>query len=313
MVAAFLTTLFFSLSAASGQRASRILGGTEANFWRLLLAGVLLAAGAHVFGQGLEGAGLPVFLVSGFVGFGIGDLALYQALPRIGSRLSVLLVLCLSAPLAAVTEWLWLGTVLTMAEILAALTILAGVFLALSPGKHLQPANPQFAPGIIFGLLASACQGYGAVLSRKAFALASLAGNNIDGFTAAYQRVLGGIGLAALGLFLVKREVCRKVLRNFVAGQPLLSQERKQLWRKASKWVLVNGISGGVLGVSCMQWALTTTPTGIVLPIIATTPLVIIPFSRYLEGEKPTRRSLFGGFVAVVGAVLLAWVSNPPR
>jgi drug/metabolite transporter (DMT)-like permease len=69
---------------------------------------------------------------------------------------------------------------------------------------------------------------------------------------------------------------------------------------------LLNGLSGPALGVSCYQWALKTAPTGIVLPIVAITPIVIIPFSRYIEGERPTWRSLAGGLVAVVGAVLLA-------
>jgi len=39
---------------------------------------------------------------------------------------------------------------------------------------------------------------------------------------------------------------------------------------------------------------------------VATTPLVIIPFSCLLEGERPTGRSLVGGAVAVAGAVALA-------
>jgi len=58
--------------------------------------------------------------------------------------------------------------------------------------------------------------------------------------------------------------------------------------------------------VSCYQWALKIAPTGIVLPIVAMTPIVIIPFSRYVEGERATMRSLIGGAVAVAGAVLLA-------
>ena len=66
-------------------------------------------------------------------------------------------------------------------------------------------------------------------------------------------------------------------------------------------------LAGPALGVSCYQWALQTTKTGVVLPIVAITPLVIIPFSRYLEGERPTARSLAGGLVAVLGAVALAW------
>lgn len=55
-----------------------------------------------------------------------------------------------------------------------------------------------------------------------------------------------------------------------------------------------------------MQWAFKTTPTGIVLPIIATTPIVVIPFSYLIEGERPTIHALVGGVIAVGGVVALA-------
>ena len=45
------------------------------------------------------------------------------------------------------------------------------------------------------------------------------------------------------------------------------------------------------------------------LPIVAITPIVTIPFTRYLDGEKPTQRSLIGGFIAVAAAVALARLS----
>ena len=52
-----------------------------------------------------------------------------------------------------------------------------------------------------------------------------------------------------------------------------------------------------------MQLALETTPTGIVLAIIAITPIVVIPFALVLEGERPTIHSLIGGLIAVAGAI----------
>ena len=81
-------------------------------------------------------------------------------------------------------------------------------------------------------------------------------------------------------------------------------------WRRAWPLVLINGLAGPALGVSCYQWALKTTPTGVVLPIVAITPIVIIPFSYYLEGERPGKRSLLGGAIAVAGAAALAWVKS---
>ncbi len=305
MIAAFLTTVLFSISAVSGQRTARLLGGTEANFWRLVFATLLLALYAHSLGGGVAGAAFPVFLLSGCIGFGIGDVALFQTLPRLGSRLSVVMVLCLSSPLGAVIEWLWLGTALTTPEIVWGLVILAGVAMALTPGKHLELSSRQLVWGILFGLLATFCQGFGAVLSRKAFVVAQAAAEDIDGMTAAYQRILGGVAVSAIFLALVKRRAWFNAL-TARGREAVLTAEEKERRQRAWPWVMLNAVSGSVLGVSCFQWALKTTPTGVVLPIVAITPLVIIPFSRYVEGEQPTWRSLAGGVVAVTGAVALA-------
>ena len=306
MWAAFLTTVFFSLSAVCGQRATRLLGGTEANFWRLCVGTLVLALFAHGLGGGLAGAAFPVFLFSGIIGFGVGDVALYQALPRLGSRLSILLVLCVSSPLGGLVEWVWLGTALSFAEMLWGGVILAGVALALSPGRHLHIASGQWAPGILFGGVASVCQALGAVLSRKGFDVARAAGESIDGITAAYQRILGGLAIGAVVLLVVKRQAIARMVLGLEAREGSGPAARKAQWRQVGPWVVWNALAGSVFGVSCFQWALKTTPTGVVLPIVAITPLVIIPFSRYVEGERPTRRSLVGGVIAVIGAAALA-------
>src|ERR1700733_1271265 len=107
MLASFLTTICFSISVVCATRSAKLLGGTEANFWRLLVAVVLLGIWAHTFGQGLSGDSFPLFLFSGIIGVG-ADVFLFQALPRIGSRLSILIIQCFSALLAAGTEWLWM-------------------------------------------------------------------------------------------------------------------------------------------------------------------------------------------------------------
>src|SRR5439155_1193267 len=75
---------------------------------------------------------------------------------------------------------------------------------------------------------------------------------------------------------------------------------------KAWHTALANGLSHPALRVSCYQWAFKPTPTGVVPPIVALTPMVIIPFARYDEGERPSWRSVIGGAVAVSGAAALA-------
>jgi drug/metabolite transporter (DMT)-like permease len=295
VLAACLTTLLFSISVVCAGRSARILGGSEANFWRLALATGLLALWAHLFGQGLSGVSFPLFLMSGIIGVG-SDVFLFQALPRIGSRLTLLIVQCFSAVSAATIEWLWLGTKLTGRQSVACATILIGVAVALVPGKHLELKMRTLMVGIFFGLLAALGNGSGAVLSRKAYAAAVAAHENIDGGTAGYQRLIGGLMVAGICLLVVKR-------RDIAA--PVAFWPQKEKWRRAWAWVFVNSFAGQTLGVSCYQWALKTTSAGIVLAIIATTPLAVIPFSCWLENDKVEMRAVIGGVIAVAGAIFL--------
>ena len=293
MLPAFLTTILFSISAVCAQRTSKALGGVEANLFRLILATLFLGLWAHTLGQGVGSKAFPTFLWSGLLGFGVGDVALYQALPRIGSRLSILLVHCFAAPIAAATEWLWLGTRMSGTQMIAATLILSGVALALAPGRHLQISRGVFWAGVMFGLFAAIGQGLGAVLSRQAYRIAERAGENVDGLTAAYQRILAGLAVAFIVWMIVKWRVKADAKK---------SNERGRIW----PWVFANALCGPAMGVGCFQWALSQRSTGVVLPIVALTPLVIIPFSRYVEGERPRKRSLAGGVIAVIGVFVLA-------
>ena len=155
MLPALLTTVFFALSGITATRIARLLGGVAANFWRVVWATLLLALWSHLFGAGLTGKAFPLFFLSGVVGFGVGDVALYQALPRIGSRLSILLVHCLAAPFGALVEWLWLGTVLSVPQMFCAAIILAGVALALGPDGHLNLPRRTWMIGTAFGVVAA--------------------------------------------------------------------------------------------------------------------------------------------------------------
>ncbi|HEY0968787.1 MAG TPA: DMT family transporter [Opitutaceae bacterium] len=298
MVAAVLTTVFFSLSAVFAHRSIRLVGATRANLGRLLVAVVCLGLYAHTVGGGLGGAGLTWFLLSGLVGMGLGDLAAFAAFPLIGSRLTVLLTQCLAVPIAILAERVWLGTALTGPQLTWGAVILAGVAVALLPSRSNPPRVPLKAMGFFWGVMAAAGQGLGAVLSRKANELTALAGQPIDGITAAYQRIVGGL-VITVAFFAVRALLARKPAEATPALTPTL---RDHLWIPA------NALCGAVIGVSFYQWSLATTPSGLVLPIVACTPLVIVPLSYWLEGERPTRRSLLGGVIAVAGVVALTLV-----
>ncbi len=300
MLASFLAALFFALNATCATHSVRAFGPVRANTGRLLIAAVLLGLFAHTLGSGFASASVPWFIASGIIGMGLGDLGVYAALPLLGSRLTVLMTQCLAAPLAALGEWLWLGTPLTAAQSAWGVLILGGVAIAIMPGRA-NPARVTVRPmGFLFGFIAACGQGFGALVSRKGVNVAEAAGeaahNATFGLTAAYQRILAGL------IFVIVWFAVRRVIGRLpVAPAEVAPADR----RSANLWMLANGLAGPVLGVGCYQWALATSPSGIVLPIAATAPLLAIPIAFWLEGDRPPHRAILGGVLAVAGCVAL--------
>lgn len=295
MFFAFATTLFFASSAVLAQRSQRAVGPARANLGRLGVGLLFLGAWAYFFGQGHGGPAFGVFLLSGLVGIGLGDLAYFSALPFLGARLTTTMNQCLSVPVAIAIEWVWLGTRLDGAQFACIGVILAGIVVALIPTRK-DPPKVQVRPiGVVLGLVAALGQGIGAVLSRHGFEVTAAAGAQLDGLTAAYQRLLGG-ALLTVAWFAAKAWLERDRLPQ--VAPPL----------RAHGWIFAHALTGPVLGMGTFQLALATTPSGIVLPITACAPLAVIPLAYWFEGERPSKRSLAGGVLAVVGAVALTVV-----
>lgn len=292
MIGALGTLIFFAVTPVLANRAAHRLGSLRANFFRLLVAAGLLGAWAHLAGRGAGGAAFGWFVLGGVVGFGVGGVAMFMSLPRLGSNLSTLIVQCVSAVVAAGVEWSWLGTRLTPAQFGCAAITLTGVVIGLLPRSLPRVSPREWSAGLAWALLSSAGQGVGAVMSRKAFAVAAAAAEKIDPGSAAYQRALGGLAVAAVGLAVAAWRQWER------------PREPGRVW----PWVLGNALTGPVLGVTCYQWALRTTPAGIVQPIVAAAPLLTIPLAAWLEGTRPRASYYFGAALAVAGVGgLMVW------
>lgn len=300
MLPAFLASFLFALNATCANRSVRLSGPVVANLGRLLIAVSVLGLFAHTLGGGFTSASVPWFLLSGIIGMGMGDLGVFAALPLLGSRITVLMTQCLAAPLAALGEWAWLGTKLTALQITWGVLILAGVAVAVSPSRSSPPRVKVRPIGFLFGFIAACGQGFGALISRKGVNVAEAANetahNATFGLTAAYQRILAGL------IFVVIWFAVLRLLQRLPAGPSALAPGQR---RSAAKWMTINGLAGPVLGVGCYQWALATTPSGIVLPIAATAPLLSMPIAFWLEGDRPSRRAIFGGIIAVAACIAL--------
>ena len=99
-----------------------------------------------------------------------------------------------------------------------------------------------------------------------------------------------------------ERQMLREAMVDAGQGAPAAPSVD---WKKGWPLVFANALSGPTLGVGCYQLALKTTAAGLVLPIVATSPLVTLLLAWWIDRERPTRRSLLGGLLAVSGAVAL--------
>jgi drug/metabolite transporter (DMT)-like permease len=65
------------------------------------------------------------------------------------------------------------------------------------------------------------------------------------------------------------------------------------------------------LGVSAAIWAQQSLPSGEVQSIVATAPLISVPFARWLEGHTPPRLYYVGAAIAILGLVGINFIAAP--
>lgn len=304
MEAAFGAAFFFAWSITCARRSSFHHGVDLANLLRISIAFVAIGAVALIAGQPLLFPGWPWLLLGGAIGLGVGDIASFHSLIRIGAGLALLVMQTLAAPFALLLEYLVLGHAPTAAQMAAAAVILAGVALALGSRPVGDPRH--WRTGIALAILAAFGQACGAVSTPMAKAACVAAHTPLpDGWTQGFLRILGGLPIV-LGF----------VLWN-TRGAGLLAQIRRPYagWQ-ARGWALMNGVSGPGIGVACYQWALSTQPAAVVLSIVAMSPLLALLFQWGIEGQRPGARVWVGGGIAVAGVILLrnpdavAWLTN---
>jgi len=303
MLAAILTPFFFAMSAVTGQRVAVRLGSIWGNCVRLFIATIILGiCVACFYPESIRLESFWWFFFSGVVGFGIGDVALFLAYERLGSRLTILLNLCLAPLFAMALEWIWLGNGVSAKVAVSAALILTGVVMAIRPGaksRQLIERRGRFGIGLIAAITAGFGQGTGAVISRKAEAVATELGVQGSGISAAFQRVSAGFIFAIVIVALIRW---------------LGSREQRKSWKSPfnksiAPWLLGAAIFGPVIGVSFFQWALQSLESGIVLAVVAMTPIILMPLAKMTEGDHPSVLSIFGAVLAVAGVVLLnLWV-----
>lgn len=303
MIAALLTAILYACSAIFGQRAARLFGPLKANALRLLIACVLLGiltwvTDALLGRTSLIPAVYPALFWSGAVGFGLGDVGLFLAYPRLGARLTILLNFSLGTLFAAWGDQLMLGETLALPQWGGVGLILTGLAMALWPegGPGARAAAPW--SGLGFATLAGAGQGFGTTLSGWANQVAASHQVTIHGISQAFQRCTAGV-IVAVGVWLVWRVWLK---RPDQAPEP---PGRKLPLKRPGFWLAGAAVFGPVAGVSCYQWARLELPSAIVVAVVATSTLWVIPLAKWIEKDHPGRRQTAGTILAAAGIAVL--------
>ncbi len=291
-LAAMGTAVLWTLSAVAWTSAGRDVGALSVSFLRLIVAcGYLLIYflyGRAVYGQWLPAASPHAWrwlLASGFVGFFLADVFLFKAFVMVGPRIT-LLIQALVAPIAAVTAWTLFADPLTARQWAAMAVTLAGVAWVVL--ERSDPTQGRHTPreirwGLLLAFGAAIGQGAGLVLSKQGL-------DGCDAASATFIRILGALAGFVPMITLMRR-------------WPGMFQAARQ--PRAMGVVALGAFIGPFLGVILSMVALQHAHPGVVGTILATMPILILPFAVFLYREKVSPRAAIGAVVAVIGVAML--------
>lgn len=293
----------WTVTAIVSEVATKRMGVLVTNVWRLLFAMICSGALMWVF----TGDCWPVYadgdtwtwmLLSGFVGYFLGDWCLFNSYIYIGSRFGQLFMTI--APIAsAISAWVMLGQTMSWMAVFAMVVTISGIAISVlgraESGKGVSLQLPW--KGVLFGIGAGIGQGLGLVLSKvgmDAYSLAIPASRSEEimpyiAFSANQIRCVAGV--LCFALWLVMRRETNQLPQLFHDGKAALSLSLAVLF-------------GPFLGVAFSLVAVQYTAAGIASTIMAITPILIIVPSYYIFHQPITLKGVIGAFISVVGVAL---------
>ena len=286
----------WTATALLSEFGSKRLGNLTLNVLRMLLTLLFsLVLFWVVMGSPLPSIGSMEacgwMLLSGLVGYVIGDFCLFQCYIIIGSRYGQLFMTL--APLsAALMAWVTLGQQMTMMSIVAMLVTLTGIGISvIGRGEHHRVSLKLPTNGVLFAIGAAICQGVGLVLSKIGmdhYQTADMPEWMIP-FSANFFRCVAGIIGFVLLLY----------LREGFAPLRTAMHDRKGLTVATATTIF-----GPFVGVGFSLMAVQYTDAGIASTLMAMTPVIILLPSYWLFGQKITWKSVVGALISVVGVSL---------
>lgn len=247
----------------------------------LMVTLIIPIAGGSFIPSGVSGPAWMWLLLSGVIGFAVGDGFLFAAYGEIGAKIT-LMIFSLAPIITAFLSWIIFGETITASVILGMALVLSGLFLVVMEGGLGKMRFRFSGKGILFAVAAAFGQALGMILSKQGM-------SGIDALTVTQIRLLGGV----LAMLLLVR-------RN----------------RKNSKWhvfrdvklsliTLFNSFLGTVVGVTLAMVAIANTLAAVASTLMAVTPIMVLPISLIFLKQKVDWREMVGAILSVVGIAVL--------
>lgn len=312
---ALFVAVSWTATALFAEVASKRMGSLPLNTLRMTMSLALLFVTLWLtmgmpYPRYADGQTWLWLLLSGVVGYVIGDYCLMQGYIYIGSRFGQLFM-TLSAPTAALTGRLLLGEQMRPLAIIGMVVTLAGIAMSILSKKDNSVKLNLPRKGIFFAAMAGICQGFGLVLSKIGLEHYDAA---IAAAGVAQEAVPTGAVLP-LPLFLSVPFAATMIratmgLVGFFALLALFNKDWKAKLSHAAHdrtamWCLLGAtVFGPFVGVSASLLATQYTSTGIAQTLFALTPVLIIAPAALLFHQRVTVREVIGAVISVAGVCL---------
>jgi drug/metabolite transporter (DMT)-like permease len=303
--AAIITSTLWTGNSILFTSAGKRIGAIAVNAIRIVIAVALLSV-THIifFGTIVPDANNAQWFwlgLSGIVGLGIGDFALFSAFILIGPRKSLLLMSI--APIVSVIfsyllleevlgPWVLLGIGVTLVGIVIVILEreVKGIQIIEDKKKN-DSVKKRNMLGISLGIIGAVGQGLGLVFAKYGiFNAADDPSSGLDSLSATMMRML-------IGAIFVW------VVITIWGRLPEIREGIKD--RRGVKLTSMGAFIGPYLGVWFSVIAVIYTEVGIAATLMSLMPVMIIPVVWVLYKEKTNWRGIAGAVVAVIGVAII--------
>ena len=290
-LAALLTAFFWAFSSLFFTTAGKKVGSLVVNRLRLLF-GVVLLGIAHFILQGqllpLDASAERWFWLglSGIFGLVIGDGFLLQAYVMIGTRIATL-IMAINPIISTILAWIFLSETLSIPKVIGITLAIVGIsVVVLERGNGNLGARDrrQYVLGILAAVAAAFAMSLGLVFAKK-------------GLVGEFPSISGVIIRMLVSLLVVW-------VMTFAMGHTRRTLQALRD-RAAIRPIALGSVAGPFIGVWLALIAVQSTYVGIASTLMSLTPIIVLPFVRYVFKEPVSLRAVFGTAVSLAGVFII--------